>query len=540
MSLYRKLALVLIIGCISEISFAATFYIDPTNGDNVTGNGTVSAPWQTLEYVINANLIESHAYMTPYDASNPQILTKNIGAPVQEGDTLLLYSGIHGQIYIENYINSDFITIKAAEGHTPVIEKCHFRGAKNWRIENVTFSGEPFGRYHKERLIYLESHGWQGPVSDIVFKDNHIYSTLSPWRSATEWVENVSDGIYVAGDNVVLDGNRLDNTGFSITLLGNDNVAFKNIITNFSGDGIRILGSRNRVEANTIKNCYKVDDNHDDGIQSFTTGGLIVDSNQVMKNVIINYEDPNQPLLGDLQGIGCFDGPFNDWVVENNVISVNHWHGISMYGAKDCHIQNNTVIDPNPSDDVGPSWILIDDDGTIGAKGCSVKNNIVNRLSINSSSDTEVGNNLLLNNTDEYANNFYNYAAYDFNLVSTSPAIDKGDNAYAPSTDIVGTDRPQGVASDIGAYEYISSVSTMDREPIGFDVYPVPASDKIFFTKEIVNAKIMVVDALGKVVYQANHKDVLHYINVEHYISGRYTITIASNQKVYRTQFIKL
>lgn len=80
----------------------------------------------------------------------------------------------------------------------------------------------------------------------------------------------------------------------------------------------------------------------------------------------------------------------------------------------------------------------------------------------------------------------------------------------------------------------------MDRAPIGLDVYPIPANNKIFFTKEIVNAKIMVVDALGKVVYQADHKDVLYYINVEHYISGRYTITIVSDQKVYRTQLIKI
>lgn len=540
MSFYRKYGVLLLAICFVKISFAETFYIDPLNGDNITGNGSLSAPWQTLEYVINTNLIETHSYMTPYDASNPQILTKNLGAPVHEGDTLILFSGLHGKIYIENYINSDFITIKGADGHTPVIEKCHLRGAKNWRIENVTFSGEPFGRYHKERLIFLESHDWQGPVADIILRGNHIYSSLSPWTSAAEWVQNVSDGIYIAGDNIVLDGNRLDNTGFSVTLLGNHNHALNNTITNFSGDGIRILGSSNIVEANTIKNCYKVDDNHDDGIQSFTSGGLVVDSNQVIKNIILNYEDPSQPLLGDLQGIGCFDGPFNGWIVENNVISVNHWHGISMYGANNCNIQNNTVIDPNLADDVGPSWILIDDDGIIGAMDCSVKNNIVNTLSINASSDTEVGSNLLLNTIDGYANNFMDYAGYDFNLVSTSPAIDQGDNTCAPLTDIAGTDRPQGVASDIGAYEYIPSVSTIEQVVIGLDVYPIPANDKIYVTQEIVNAKITVVDALGKTVYHADHRDRLRYINVEDYVSGRYTITIVSNQKVYRAQFVKM
>ena len=47
-------------------------------------------------------------------------------------------------------------------------------------------------------------------------------------------------------------------------------------------------------------------------------------------NLFINFENPNQPLKGTLQGIGCFDGFFVDWVVENNVVVTNHWHGISF------------------------------------------------------------------------------------------------------------------------------------------------------------------------------------------------------------------
>ena len=50
-------------------------------------------------------------------------------------------------------------------------------------------------------------------------------------------------------------------------------------------------------------------------------------------NTIINYEDPDQPHRGTLQGIGCFDGMFVDWIIENNVIIVDHYHGITLSGA---------------------------------------------------------------------------------------------------------------------------------------------------------------------------------------------------------------
>ena len=33
-----------------------------------------------------------------------------------------------------------------------------------------------------------------------------------------------------------------------------------------------------------------------------------------------------------MHGIGCFDGMFVDWVVENNVIITDHWHGITFAG----------------------------------------------------------------------------------------------------------------------------------------------------------------------------------------------------------------
>ena len=88
----------------SIVLFANSFYIDPINGNNNTGDGTLLNPWQTLEYVINNNLIESMSYVTPYNPDNPQLIIKNQAAPIKAGDTLILYSGLHGDVNLVNYI----------------------------------------------------------------------------------------------------------------------------------------------------------------------------------------------------------------------------------------------------------------------------------------------------------------------------------------------------------------------------------------------------------------------------------------------------
>lgn len=532
--------------CISLILFflhnlaAATFYINPHTGDNHRGDGSEASPWQTLEYVINNNLIQSHAYFTPFNTTDPQIQIKNVGAPIHEGDTILLFSGLHGSISISNYINQQPITILGANNQTPILKNLHFRGAKNWKIKNVSISSEPYGTYINDKLIFLESHGWHGPVSHISLCNNSIYSAAKPWTKASDWVTKVSNGIIIMADSISIENNSIENIGFGISLQGNNNRCIQNSITNFSGDGIRILGSYNQVKSNTIKNCYKVDDNHDDGIQSYTTGGLIVDNNTISGNFIFNYEDPNQPLLGTLQGIGCFDGPYNNWIIENNVIYVNHWHGIAMYGATNCKIVNNTVIDPTPSDSIGTSWILIDNDNTIRAENCIVKNNICNQLNINTSTKTQQSNNLLLKNNADYQQNFLDYNQYNFNLKHNAPAIDNADDTFAPAKDIVNTKRPQGDKSDIGAYELKKNTNTINHiETQHLTFYPNPAHNKLHFPLQFKNAHLEIYDKLGRKVLSHTSKENLKSINISKLIDGVYFISVHHNEMIYIGKFIK-
>ena len=458
---------------------AAIFYIDPENG-NISNDGSSSSPWSTLQEVIENNFIQSYAFSPlPYDPEVSQLVIKNQGAPVKGGDTLMLCSGLHGEFFAVNYNNPATVTVMAEDGAMPVIKKIHLQACSNWTFEGITISPEPYGIYLQEKLVFIESHNWQGPSSGIVIRECHIYSALSPWTSPTDWTNKAADGIYITGTRVLVADNLIENIRMGITAAADSITASGNSIINFSGDGMRMLGNHIVFERNLIKNCYDVDENHDDGIQSFTTNGVALTGNIIRSNIIINYENPGQPLRGDLQGIGCFDGFYNDWVIENNLIYVNHWHGISLYGAHNCRIVNNTVLDPTPGTPPGGAWIKIAPlgDGTPSTDNV-VKNNVANAFDIDGGM---VSDNSVLTTAGEYFINFNNPADFDFHLVNGSSLIDAADDEFSPPDDLDGTPRPQGLHADIGCYEYIFPDWTADAAaPLIFvKIYPNPAASRI-------------------------------------------------------------
>lgn len=136
---------------------------------------------------------------------------------------------------------------------------------------------------------------------------------------------------------MIIENNYLKNVVMGITASGDHIHAINNVIENFSADGMRMQGNDILFEGNTIMNCYDVDENHDDGIQSFIIGEGVFRNNIIRSNIILNYVDQDQKLLGALQGIGCFDGFYENWLIENNVVIVNHWHGITLLGARKLH-----------------------------------------------------------------------------------------------------------------------------------------------------------------------------------------------------------
>jgi len=84
-----------------SLSHAAVFYVDPERGD-MAGDGSAERPWETIQLLFERNMIQTR------DGAGR---LKNPDAPVKAGDTILLRSGYHGEIYCRGAFNDDYITI---------------------------------------------------------------------------------------------------------------------------------------------------------------------------------------------------------------------------------------------------------------------------------------------------------------------------------------------------------------------------------------------------------------------------------------------
>ncbi len=426
-----------------------TFYVDPVNGDD-GGDGSLEHPWKSIQYVVE-HYVHSRSWASLPPNEETSLEDVNPNGPVEAGDRILLREGYHGALEIVGRYNEAFVTIGVMEGETALLQRLLVRAGSYWHFQDLTLSPESDPPEERGTLITLESHNWQGRAHHLYVHGCHAQTVLQTdsW-GVEEWNTLPYNGAFITADHVRFEGNTLRNVDFGITVRATFVDIIENTVENFAGDGLRGLGDDLLFEGNLVKNCYDVNENHDDGFQSWAIDGDPPQRVVLRGNTFINYEDENQPFKGQLQGIGCFDGFYEDWIVENNLVVVDHWHGITFMGAHNVIIRNNTVVNRDPTHDSSP-WIRIDNhkDGT-PSTGCVIANNIAVKAIHPSEGTLQMGN--LLVGDDDLTGWFLDPTVFDYHLREDTPPINAGEPDYASPRDKDGKRRD--TLPDVGCYEF--------------------------------------------------------------------------------------
>lgn len=424
----------------------AAYHVDPAIG-SMSNPGTASQPWSTLEAVFAAN---------------------KTFAP---GDEIVLHSGYHGAPNVKGN-NAAPVTIRPADGATPKLKNLSVNSASNWDISGLDICPENLAA----GTTYVSSNGLvyiAGSSSRITVRDCNIRgaNSIAGW-GLTEWDNNVGRAVRTDAPYTVLSGNRISNCQFALSVQKPAKFSnfIGNTIQNFSHDAIVALADDCLYEGNVVTDAYVDNDDHkaagssqhDDFFQSWSTvdgvsgtGTGTVYRVTVRGNKFISRTSSSGNFRCDPHGLGLFDGYFEGWVIENNLVVTDHWHGIAVYGAINCKITNNTVVQnpfasANDAENMKP-WIKIENHKTrtTPATGNLVRNNITAYGISTVSGSATVDSNLT---TTSYTTHFKDYAGLDFSLNATSSAKDAGNSTDAPLTDITGALRSAPV--DLGAYEY--------------------------------------------------------------------------------------
>jgi chondroitinase B-like protein/glycosyl hydrolase family 16 len=243
-------------------------------------------------------------------------------------------------------------------------------------------------------------------------KIDHQYIRLQDFTitSASSGSSSIRNGVVINANNVQVVGNHIHTTCQFLT----EGTSWQ------GGAGVDVWGGAKTnvlIEANLIHNI---------GLSSSTqqlVHGIYLaqpaTNGRVVNNIVYECEDYGIHPYPQEEATG--------WVLANNTVAAT---------ARGIRTGNNTVVRNNISYD--NDTINFD----VRGSGSVLSNNLSDSGSM---SGVTVANPL-----------FVDYAGRDFRLQDSSPARNAGTSTNAPGSDIAGTQRPQGSAVDIGAYEMLA------------------------------------------------------------------------------------
>jgi len=458
---YIVMALTLLWLILPQTAQAAEYYLDAANG-NDSNPGTEAQPWKTIARAQN--------YKAGYvpDGYDPMV------AP---GDTVWVKNGSYG-IFRENtsdnpresyyFERNNWITYKAATGHSPILTGINIRNYKPYD-PNAGKAGSSY--------LIFDGFAVNGRV--FIYYTNYVQVKNST-ISGTSY--NANDPVVElgSGHHTTIDSCIIRNGGEGIGGSGNYCTFSNNIIHHIGEDAFHFWGNYLTVENNDIYDVARVYAAGDDpnNYSSYHPDGMHLEHKEAsITDVTIRCNKVHDCNDASVQAISIYGGEgANAWQhlkIENNLIYDMNCPDnlLIVVGVADCDIINNTVwsfvggkarihthasyggcVVTNLYNNIFRTFLVDEDKSGFTAQVVNHGNNI-----FGGNPNGQGGTYKFYTNSTELKSTtpvFVNASGDDYHLADGSVAINFGDPAYAPATDILGN--PRDALPDAGSYEYIS------------------------------------------------------------------------------------
>ncbi len=430
-------------GCAKPSSAAPAhaYYVDPVRG-SMTNDGSQSHPWSTLEAVAKGGKLTSI---------------------VKPGDAVYLRDGNHGNVIFKNVVNTDFITIAADQGQTPVLKQLYVLGVGKWNFQGLTVEGakDP----NVADLVDIVNS------SDVIFNQGTVraQADTSAWTKQ-DWRDKAPLGLIAGNDScLAVTNSNVANIRRGIAVQSDRVLVAGNTIERSSGDGIDYdPGVGIQISDNVIRNSVDACEpppgvkpstvcTHQDGIQGqfiYNDPSRLGQDVVIARNQIFAVTRSDLKFLATaLQGITSFDGNWKNVTIINNIALINAYHAITVGGADGGLVANNTVFNTDPTRN---AWIAVGSthQGYV-SRNVTVRNNIANQIQVKADANLNVvvDHNLATTDPGSVVRSFdVVNSIFDVHLKAGSPAIAAGTSSLAPVTDLEGVTRADPF--DLGAYVY--------------------------------------------------------------------------------------
>jgi len=448
-----------------EITNAATYYVDASNGNDSYPGTSEQQPWKTL--------------------------TK-AGNTAQAGDTVLVKAGIYCEtLRVANSGSpGNLITFKAYPGH-----ECQGEYGGTKSNCQVVIDGEntrgPIIYIYPQSYVRIEGFEIKNSIGDeTIYIKPHAGTEVDGIEIVNNYIhDNVGSGMYARGGgtyvkNFLVENNEIFSNGEDGIFVGADGATIRANNIHYNGkDGIAVGGQNILIENNKLYNQFHTD-KHQDGLEI----NYLADS-IIRYNILYDFTQLIYFPLKDESGRTAE----NVEIYGNVLYTDRYWTvgggeapGIFVDARRDDCIVRNVDIHSNTIGWVGYGavWILANNNTDVS--DIDIRDNIFfdSGISISGSAIGQVDSdyNLFYGVSppayegshsviaDPLFVDYRRHEAWNFHLRSSSSAIDKGDPTLArlfslpsPFIDLGGHVRPLDIpgvgydgigAFDIGAYEY--------------------------------------------------------------------------------------